>query len=85
MHRARVDVEDVRAAAERVLAVGFRDRDAHLANGHPPRYVVGGTPSCLAAVVMAELGVSVQALRRLDRAEAKTPIELSDSRDPLLR
>lgn len=87
----RYDAPTIHAVLTRLVEHDPDRRDGYLADGHTTaRYVVNGAPNCVVAVVLAELGCSINVLKALDR-EARTDrdktnggIQLLASRNPWL-
>lgn len=87
----RYDVPTIHATLTRLVEQDPDRRDNYLADGHTTaRYVVNGAPNCLVAVVLADLGCSINVLKALDR-EARTDrdkknggVQLLASRNPWL-
>ncbi|GAA3751466.1 hypothetical protein [Micromonospora maritima] len=82
-----ITVERVRRALEQLAAERPDHRDPRPAQGQPPRYVTNGEPACLVAHVLHRLGMSVGALRELDREPGRfgAGVRIRDSRHPALR
>lgn len=87
----RYDVSTIYAVLARLVEYDPDSRDDYLADGHDTaRYVVNGAPNCLVAVVLAELGCSINVLKALDREthtdrdKTNGGIQLLASRNPWL-
>ncbi|TDC02660.1 hypothetical protein E1091_00215 [Micromonospora fluostatini] len=83
----QITVALVRAELERVAAERPDHRDGRAANRQPCRYLTGGEPSCLVALVLHRLGVSVGVLRALDHEVGRrgAGVRINESRHPALR
>lgn len=82
-----ITVDQVRGELDRLAADRPDHTDPRPSSGQPPRYVAGGQPACLVAHVLHRLGMSVGALRELDREAGRrgAGVRINESRHPALR
>lgn len=85
----RINVNDVRQVLEQIVAEDPARRDERVENGLPGRYVAGGKPNCLVAIVLTRLGFRDTILKALDEeyalGEISPRVRVTESRHPALR
>ena len=83
----KIDVPDVRAALDLVVAEQPDRKDRRAANRLEPRYVEDGAPACLVAAVLHRLNFTLGLLKSLDHEAGRHGggVVLSDSKSPIRR
>lgn len=84
MSKSKYDVRAVKAALETVAARDPERRDTRVLNGHAPRYLHHGEPSCLGSYLLLELGFKPRTLRHLDDA-GSVHVDVADIRKRFTR